>query len=305
MFSFAMIIPHMLRFICLPAVLALCSACERRPNPPKVENGSAIARIGEKIVTDKDLSKALDSIKKKFPREFSAHPEKKSLVEQMINIELLFEAAMNAGLQDEPEYKTRLADLYIEKLSEKARSSIKDSDLLAFYQENKTAIDQVSARHILMKSQDRSKLEQLRGDLLKDPSKFPELAKQYSVDGSASRGGDLGLFSFGMMVEPFSRAAFALKAKGDISPVIESQYGIHLIQLVDDHRGFDKNRAAIEAFYTRKAQSDLLQKEVARLRSQKKIEIYDEALQKMSPLPEIINQDPSETMKINVPSIPQ
>jgi hypothetical protein len=295
----------MLRIICLPALFILITACERRPTPPPLESGLAIARIGDKIVTDKDLSKALESIKKKFPREFSAHPEKKSLLEQMINMELLFEAAMSAGLQDEPEYKTRLADLYVEKLSEKARSSIKEADLIAFYNENKTAIDQVSARHILMKTQDREKLEQIRKDLIKDPSRFPELAKQHSTDGSASRGGDLGPFSFGMMVQPFSRAAFALKNKGEISPVIETQFGVHIIQLLEDRRGFEFNKAAVEAFYLKKKQSETLSKEIERLRAQKKIEIYEDALREMSPLPEIIKQDPSETLKINVPSIPQ
>jgi parvulin-like peptidyl-prolyl isomerase len=305
MFSFAMIIPHMLRIVCLPTFFFLIVACERRPTPPPAESALAIARIGDKIVTDKDLSKALDSIRKKFPREFSAHPEKKSLLEQLINMELLFEAAMSVGLQDEPEYKTRLADLYVEKLSEKARSSIKETDLIVFYDENKKAIDQVSARHILMKSQDREKLEQIRKDLIKDPSRFPELAKQYSTDGSASRGGELGAFSFGMMVEPFSRAAFALKKPSEISPVIETQFGIHVIQLMEDRRGFELNRSAIEAFYLKKKQAETLKKEIERLRANRKIEIYEDALQKMSPLPEIINQDPSETLKINVPSIPQ
>jgi parvulin-like peptidyl-prolyl isomerase len=59
---------------------------------------------------------------------------------------------------------------------------------------------------------------------------FAELAREYSEDrGSAQAGGDLGEFSRAQMVKPFSDAAFALEP-GGISPVIESEYGFHVIQ---------------------------------------------------------------------------
>src|SRR5690606_41274269 len=61
---------------------------------------------------------------------------------------------------------------------------------------------------------------------------FATLARQYSDDvASGRRGGDLGFFGLGRMVPPFNDAAFALQNPGDISDVVETQFGYHLIRL--------------------------------------------------------------------------
>lgn len=59
---------------------------------------------------------------------------------------------------------------------------------------------------------------------------FSALAEQYSIDGSRRRGGDLGEFGRGMMVKPFEEAAFALEKKGDISGIVKTQFGYHIIK---------------------------------------------------------------------------
>ena len=56
------------------------------------------------------------------------------------------------------------------------------------------------------------------------------MAKEVSEDGSASKGGDLGLFGPGQMVKPFEDAAYALK-KGDISGVVKSRFAFHIIKV--------------------------------------------------------------------------
>jgi parvulin-like peptidyl-prolyl isomerase len=61
------------------------------------------------------------------------------------------------------------------------------------------------------------------------PANFGELAKKNSQDPSAARGGDLGIFPRGAMVKPFGDAVAALKP-GEISPVIETQFGYHIVQ---------------------------------------------------------------------------
>jgi peptidyl-prolyl cis-trans isomerase SurA len=73
--------------------------------------------------------------------------------------------------------------------------------------------------------------ESLRDSLAAGAS-FEDLARRYSADGSASSGGDLGWFGRGVMVPDFERAAFGL-AKGEVSGVVKTQFGLHLIKSVD------------------------------------------------------------------------
>lgn len=78
----------------------------------------------------------------------------------------------------------------------------------------------------------RGELAELRERILKG-DRFSMLAKLYSEDpGSASKGGELGFFGRGDMVTEFEAAAFALKP-GEVSPIIETQYGFHILQLIE------------------------------------------------------------------------
>lgn len=78
----------------------------------------------------------------------------------------------------------------------------------------------------------RTQLAELRERVIKG-EKFAMLATLYSQDpGTAKKGGELGFFSRGDMVSEFESAAFALKP-GEVSPIIETQYGFHIIQLIE------------------------------------------------------------------------
>ncbi|MGA8514936.1 MAG: SurA N-terminal domain-containing protein [Burkholderiaceae bacterium] len=79
----------------------------------------------------------------------------------------------------------------------------------------------------------KAKADELLAQVQKAPDSFAEVAKKNSQDpGSAANGGDLDFFANGAMVKPFSDAAFAMK-KGDISPVVETEFGYHIIRLTD------------------------------------------------------------------------
>ena len=101
----------------------------------------------------------------------------------------------------------------------------------------KMVADSVKARHILLKIENNDTARVLaKADSLKNAikkgSKFEDLAKIYSQDpGSGAKGGDLGWFRAGMMVAPFNDACFNGK-KGDM-PVVTSQFGVHLIEILD------------------------------------------------------------------------
>ncbi|MCG2769841.1 MAG: peptidylprolyl isomerase [Chloroflexota bacterium] len=112
----------------------------------------------------------------------------------------------------------------------------------ALGQEVETSGEQVQARHILLGADDKALAEEIL-ERLRAGEDFAELASEYSTDESnKDEGGDLGWFSRGSMVEPFEDAAFALQP-GEISDVVETSYGHHIIMLIDrdDDRPFDED----------------------------------------------------------------
>ncbi|KKU14203.1 MAG: Foldase protein PrsA [Candidatus Magasanikbacteria bacterium GW2011_GWC2_45_8] len=84
----------------------------------------------------------------------------------------------------------------------------------------------------MMNTKARARAEEVLAKVKEGKEEFEDLAKQYSQDGSASQGGDLGWFDAETMVKPFSDAAFALKP-GEISGIVQSQFGFHIIKLLE------------------------------------------------------------------------
>ena len=104
------------------------------------------------------------------------------------------------------------------------------------------AVTQTHARHILIKvnqvvpaNEARRKLVELKERLDNKAATFPELARLYSNDGSAAKGGDLGWLYPGDTVPEFERAMDALQP-GQVSEPIESPFGFHLIQVIERKR---------------------------------------------------------------------
>ncbi|HYD79997.1 MAG TPA: SurA N-terminal domain-containing protein [Paucimonas sp.] len=122
--------------------------------------------------------------------------------------------------------------------------NVSDADIKSYYDQNQKRYgteEQRRASHILIsvkkdasaadKAAAKKKAEDLLAQARKNPADFAKLAKENSQDpGSAERGGDLDFFAKGMMVKPFEEATYKLK-QGEISDVVESEFGYHIIQL--------------------------------------------------------------------------
>jgi len=91
-------------------------------------------------------------------------------------------------------------------------------------------VEQVHARHILLSTEDEANQVLAK---LKAGADFTTLAKTYSLDQTtAQKGGDLGFFPRGLMAPEFEQAAFSL-APGEISGVIKTQFGYHILQVIE------------------------------------------------------------------------
>lgn len=96
------------------------------------------------------------------------------------------------------------------------------------------ALEEVRVRHILIRSSEpgaKATAEKLLAEL-KNGADFASLAREKSGDpGSAAQGGELGFIAKGKTVPQFEQAAFALQKPGELSPVVESSFGFHIIEL--------------------------------------------------------------------------
>lgn len=142
--------------------------------------------------------------------------------------------------------------------------TVSEADLKTYYEQNNAQTagkEERRASHILItadksasaeqRAAARKKADDLLAQLKAKPDSFADLARKNSQDpGSATKGGDLDFFARGAMVKPFEEAAFALK-KGELSAVVESDFGFHIIRLTDIKqpkvKTFEEVRPALEA----------------------------------------------------------
>ncbi len=141
---------------------------------------------------------------------------------------------------------------------------LNEQDLKSYYEQNLQRLsskEERRASHILItaakdapeaeKKAARAKAEELLKAVKAKPTSFAEVARKNSQDpGSAVKGGDLDFFGRGAMVKAFEDAAFSLK-KADISDIVESEFGYHIIQLTDikapKAQSFESLRPSLEA----------------------------------------------------------
>lgn len=200
---------------------------------------NVIATIGSERITIADLQDRI----KTYPPQFSAALQQKEnkikVLDQMIDEKLLLAAAKKEGLEKNKDFKAQIENAknqlllatYIRDKVEKD-VTVSDEDVKTFYQNNPNQfkeLEQRRASHILVKTEAEA------ADVLKalrNGADFAALAKAKSADPSAANGGDLGWFTRGQLVPDFEKEAFALP-KGKISGIVKTQFGYHVIKMVD------------------------------------------------------------------------
>ena len=171
-----------------------------------------------------------------------------SLVKELLLRRVLTAQARKEGLGQDPATAARillagertLSDLYFEKvelaaIDEKKVERIAREEYLAHPERFRK--EELRARHILVREvasrgDDARTIAEALLERVKAGEAFDELAHKYSDDpGSAAKGGDLGWLPKGKTVKEFEEALFALKKPGDVSGIISTQFGYHIIRL--------------------------------------------------------------------------
>jgi peptidyl-prolyl cis-trans isomerase C len=252
----------------------------------KSKGKTKVARVNGVAIMQKDFDNAFRHVEKRIAAQGKELSEaqileiKKKILENIIDTELLFQAAekegvkppeenfkkqweqiqgrmkkdaqFKAGIEEmgysESELKNQIKrqmtiqQFVVDKFVKPAKVS--PEEIKSYYSQNEKAFhspEQLKASHILIKvepgADDAKKAEAKKQILdiqkkIKNGEDFAALAEKFSQCPSKSNGGDLGYFERGKMVKPFEDAAFQLKV-GDVSDVVTTDFGYHLIKLTD------------------------------------------------------------------------
>jgi peptidyl-prolyl cis-trans isomerase C len=224
--------------------------------------------------TDPEVDERIKQMQGQFPNEEAF---KKALGERQMTIERL-----RADTRD---------NLVISKMMDAEVSTTpgaSDAEAKEFYEKNPDKFKQgesLRASHILIRADegaDAATKQKARARIeavlkrAKAGEDFAKLAKENSADGSAAQGGDLGFFPRGQMVPAFDEAAFALKP-GEISGVVTTQFGYHIIKAVEHKDAATVPLAEVsekvKQFLTNQKKQAKVDEFIAALKQKSKIEV--------------------------------
>ena len=211
---------------------------EVKKNLPKLEEKALEQAVGAKLLLDQ-------AAKLDVPVSAADVDAEVAKVVAQVGGEDNYRKALAAqGVTEEQFRKELEKGAKVNKLVEQACSSVAeptDDEVAAFYAAHRdeyVAPEQVLCQHILVKGSGDAaldKIKAIRERIVEEGADFAEEAKKHSDCPSGAQGGSLGWFGRGMMVPEFDKAAFEMK-KGEVSGVIATQFGYHIIYKAD-HKG--------------------------------------------------------------------
>jgi hypothetical protein len=229
--------------IILSAVSALTvSGCAKKPSP----DDKILVKVSDSVITVKDFKSRIA----KLPPYYRKIVEKdnKRYLEEMIMEKLFYEAAIRKGLDRDKEVveivsqaKKKIVTAKLVETEVDANIKITEDEMKQYYEAHKGEFKTPElwrASHILVATEKEAR-DIL--DALAKGAKFEDLAREKSMDATASRGGDIGFFRVGQLVPDFEKACLKLGI-GQTSDVVKTQFGYHIIKLTD------KKEAGVEDF---------------------------------------------------------
>jgi len=221
------------------------------PHGLLAQDKEVLAKIGNKTITAADLNKVISFYDPEQQKVIGQNPQiKENILWQMVRSTVVANIAKKKGFDKRPDIRNQqemmvnnfLAAMYLQKeILDKI--TINDDKARSYYKDHIDAFktpEMIRARHILIKTETsatdeekkkaKAKAEEVLAKIKKGED-FSKLASEVSNDpGTKDKGGDLDFFPKGTMVPAFEEVAFSLKP-GEVSGIVESEYGYHLIKM--------------------------------------------------------------------------
>ena len=237
------------------------------------------------------------------PDHKNKYKTKEKLLENMLNEKILVQRAREIGLEEDENVSSQIKAA-IEQIRKEREEKIKinihqalvdavmkveiydkvklsEEEIEEYYKENKEDFikdEEYHLRHILVERQEEAEavLKKIRGG-----ADFAELAKEKSLCPSREKGGDLGFITRGMTIKPFEDAGFDLKP-GEISEVVKTEFGYHIIKLEEvspeRQKTLEETKTEIEYILLPEKQQDAFTNWLSSLKDEYNVQIKEELL---------------------------
>ena len=260
-------------------VLAIFAMVSLAPAISNAAEDKVIAVIGDREITASDLAGAERDIGARF-ESIPEDRRRAALLDALIDIIAISVLASSEGFGNDDAFVARmkllrqraLHNVYVRKtISEK----ITDEEVKSRFDVETSKVEQIKARHILVKTEDEAN-EIIK--MLDDGANFIELAKKKSTGPSGPNGGDLGFFGKGQMVPEFEKAAFALEIGKYTAKAAKTQFGYHIIKLEERRTAPPPEYEALKAKFRQIILREKYGVLIKNAREKLKVKILDEGL---------------------------
>lgn len=207
-----------------------------------MDEKKVLAVVEGREITQEDLELVIQSLNPQQANQFQSDEGKQRLLQELVNQELIYLDAVEKGVESNLDYQRSLKKMKENFLKQYAmnamfqQAEVSEDEIQTFYEENPDQFqqpEQTKASHILV---DEEEAANKIKEELDNGASFEEKAKESSGCPSSQKGGDLGFFSKGKMVPEFEAVAMELKP-GEISEPVKTQFGYHIIKVVDRKEG--------------------------------------------------------------------
>lgn len=271
-----------MRFVLvLLALLSLWNVDASSSAEPVTSGGDILAKVGNHEITRSMIDHIIATVPEERRVPFLTPDGRKKILDEVVSLMLFSEAARAAGLDKEPPIRTRLDYVQNEYLAGEymrrrlAKTPlVSEDDLKAYYKSHLQEFkppEEIKARHILVRTEEEA--NRILAEI-KAGKDFAELAKKYSIDPAAAKGGVFELpdgrewLPKGTFEASFEHVLFKIP-KGQVGGPLKTQFGWHILK-VDDRRQ-PENRSFVQVRSMIKN----------RLEDQKKAEIHKQATEEL------------------------
>lgn len=243
-----------------------------------------VAKVADKEIKESDVLQFIEEIGPQVAMQFQSAEGIKTIIQEMINQEILLLDAKENKLNEEEEFKVVLDHTVDNLLKNYAFSKIlsgetvSDEEVEKYFEDNKAvfAKELVNASHILIDSEEKA-LEIKKE--IEEGKDFAQAAMEYSSCPSKDAGGELGEFPRGAMVPEFEDKAFSMEA-GEVSEPVKTQFGYHIIKLNSKsdpaNITFESVKEDVRSEALRVKQQEAYLKKLDSLKDKYKSEIFEE-----------------------------